>query len=80
VLSTLNACHRDLTGADAESYVSTCTTDLRAYHFFGQGEGSCYGPVAENIHGADERVRIDSIHQVARAYALFLARWCGMAE
>jgi acetylornithine deacetylase len=80
VLSTLNACHCALTGADAESYVSTCTTDLRAYHFFGQGEGTCYGPVAENIHGADERVRIDSIHQVARAYALFLARWCGLAE
>ena len=80
VLSTLNDCHRALTGADAESYVSTCTTDLRAYHFFGRGEGTCYGPVAENIHGADERVRLDSIHQVARAYALFLARWCGLAE
>ncbi len=79
-LATLNGCHSDLTGSDAESYVSTCTTDLRAFHFFGQGQGTCYGPVAENIHGANERVQLDSILQVARAYALFLARWCRLAE
>lgn len=79
-LRTLNGCHRDLTGSDAESYVSTCTTDLRAFHFFGRGEGTCYGPVAENIHGANERVNLESILQVARAYALFLARWCKLAD
>jgi acetylornithine deacetylase len=80
VLATLNACHKDLTGSDAESYVSTCTTDLRAFHSFGRGRGTCYGPVAENIHAANERVNIASILQVARAYALFLARWCGLTE
>jgi acetylornithine deacetylase len=80
VLAALNACHHDLTGLDAETYVSTCTTDLRAFHFFGRGQGTCYGPVAENIHAANERVNIASIHQVARTYALFLARWCGLAE
>ncbi len=79
-LSTLNDCHRDLTGRDAESYISTCTTDLRAFHFFGKGEGTCYGPVAVNIHAANERVEIASIQQVARAYALFLARWCGLTD
>jgi acetylornithine deacetylase len=79
-LATLNGCHRDLTGRAAESYISTCTTDLRAFHFFGKGQATCYGPVAENIHGANERVNIDSILQVARAYALFLARWCQLAE
>jgi acetylornithine deacetylase len=80
VLATLAGCHRDLAGKPAESYISTCTTDLRAFHFFGRAEGTCYGPVAENIHAANERVRIDSIHQVARAYALFLARWCLLTD
>ena len=80
VLATLNDCHRALTGADAKSYVSTCTTDLRAFHFFGRAKGTCYGPVAENIHGANERVEIGSILQVARSYALFLARWCRLAD
>ncbi len=80
VLATLNGCHQTLTGRAAESYISTCTTDLRAFYFFGKGQGTCYGPVAENIHGANERVNIDSVLQVARAYALFLARWCQLAE
>jgi len=80
VLAALNDCHRDLTGRDAASYVSTCTTDLRAFHSFGRGRGTCYGPVAENIHAANERVEIASILQTARAYALFLSRWCGLVE
>lgn len=80
VLAALNACHRELTGSEAECYVATCTTDLRAFHQFGRGRGSCYGPVAERIHAANERVNLASIGQVARSYALFLARWCGLAE
>ena len=80
VLATLNDCHRELSGQDAADYVSTCTTDLRAFHSFGRGRGTCYGPVAENIHAANERVEIASIRQTARAYALFLARWCGLVD
>lgn len=78
--STLDDCHRSLTGTGAESYISTCTTDLRAYHFYGKGQPTCYGPIAENIHGTDERVNLESILHVARTYALFLARWCLLIE
>jgi len=77
---TLNDCHRMLTGVDTEPYISTCTTDLRVFQLFGQGQATCYGPVAENIHGANERVHIPSVMQVAKTYALFLARWCGIVE
>jgi len=80
VLAALNDCHRALTGLDAEECIATCTTDLRAFHFFGRGHGACYGPVAEDIHGANERVNIASIMHTARAYALFMARWCGLVE
>lgn len=76
----LDRCHQSLIGHSAESYVSTCTTDLRAFHHFGTGQPTCYGPVAENIHGVDERVEIDSIIQVAKTYALFLARWCQLTD
>ncbi|WP_419174236.1 ArgE/DapE family deacylase [Desulfosediminicola sp.] len=79
-LSTLDSCHQALHGAPAKSYIATCTTDLRAYVHYGQGEATCYGPVAENIHGADERVNLESIINVARTYALFLSRWCLIAE
>ncbi|OGR11399.1 MAG: hypothetical protein A2097_02980 [Desulfobacula sp. GWF2_41_7] len=76
----LDDCHRSLTKEDAKSYVSTCTTDLRAFHRFGSGQPTCYGPVAENIHGIDERVHLESVINVARAYALFIARWCRLAD
>lgn len=78
--NTLNECHREVFGQDASETISTATTDIRAYHHFTQAQGTCYGPVAENIHAANERVEIESIIQTARIYALFLARWCGLVE
>jgi acetylornithine deacetylase len=79
-LQVLNSSHRALTGRDALSYISTCTTDLRAFHFYGKGQSTCFGPVAENIHGVNERVALESVRHVARTYALFLARWCKLAS
>jgi acetylornithine deacetylase len=79
-LATLTSCHRSLTGADAADYIATCTTDLRAFHHFGRGQATCYGPVAESIHGADEKVHLGSVMQTAKAYSLFMARWCGLVE
>jgi acetylornithine deacetylase len=78
--NTLNSCHKDLTGEDAQTYIATCTTDLRAFHFFGQGQCTCFGPSGGNYHGADEWVDIQSIAHTARTYALFLARWCRLIE
>ncbi len=77
-IELLSGCHRALSGQPAASYISTCTTDLRAFHFFGRGQATCFGPVAEHIHGANERVDIQSVMHVARTYALFAARWCGI--
>jgi acetylornithine deacetylase len=79
-LLTLNNCHKTLTGKDAEGYVCTGTSDLRFFYFYGKGGGSCYGPIAENIHGSNERVNIESVIHVAKTYALFLARWCGLVD
>ncbi len=79
-LRTLNDSHRALTGNNAEEYIATCTTDLRAFIHYGRGQATCFGPIADNIHAANERVNIDSIIHVARTYALFLARWCGLEE
>lgn len=78
--TVLNDCHKDLTGQDAGEYIATCTTDVRAFHSFGKGQATCFGPVAKNIHAANECVNIESIIHVARIYALMLARWCGLAE
>ncbi len=79
-LSLLSACHMDISGKSADKYISTCTTDLRAFISFGKGQATCFGPVAENIHAENERVLIESVIHTARVYALFLARWCGLCE
>ncbi|WP_163576708.1 ArgE/DapE family deacylase [Halomonas faecis] len=76
----LSACHEALLGAPPAHYLSTCTTDLRAFHVSGGINGTCYGPVAERIHGVDECVSIDSIRHVLTTYALFLHRWSRLAD
>jgi len=78
--NTLNDCHREMFGQDAEDSISTATTDVRAYHHYTSAQATCYGPVAENIHAANERVKIESVIHTAKIYALFLARWCGLVE
>ena len=72
--------HREMFGRDAEDTISTATTDVRAYHHYAGTQATCYGPVAENIHAANERVHIESVIQTAKVYALFLVRWCGLVE
>lgn len=74
----LNDCHREIFARDAEYAISTATTDVRAYHHFTNAQATCYGPEAENIHAANERVKIESVITTAKVYALFLARWCGL--
>ena len=71
----LSACHEALLGEPPAHYLATCTTDLRAFHVMGGINGTCYGPVAQRIHGVDECVEIDSIRHVLTTYALFLHRW-----
>jgi len=77
-IELLSHCHYRLTNKQPEEYLSTCTTDLRAFHFYDRTAGTCYGPVAENIHGIDERVDIESIRHTLKTYALFISRWCDL--
>ncbi len=77
---TLSHCHESLSGQPSKPFVSTCTTDLRAFVSMGHSQATCFGPIAENIHAENERVQIDSILHTTKVYTLFLARWCGVSE
>ncbi len=79
-IQLLSNCHHHLTGQQPEHYISTCTTDLRAFHFYNKTAGTCYGPIAENIHGINERVNIESIRHTLKAYALFISQWCTIGK
>ncbi len=76
----LDRCHQDLGGGPTREFHSSATTDLRAFVHYGRGQATCFGPVAENIHAANERVNLKSVAHTARTYALFLARWCRLVE
>jgi len=80
VMTTLSDCHTDVSGQQPGRVCITGSTDVRAFHFFGRAQATCYGPDAESYHAADERVNVDSIITTAKVYALFLARWCGIVE
>lgn len=79
-IELLSQCHKSITKAEPEQYLSTCTTDLRAFHFYSRTAGTCYGPVAKNIHGVDECVDIESIRHTLKTYALFISRWCQLEK
>jgi acetylornithine deacetylase len=79
-IALLSRCHQDLLGELPRTYLSTCTTDLRAFHVSGGINGTCYGPVAKRIHGVDECVEVDSIRHVLTTYALFIHRWAQLAD
>lgn len=68
---TLTRAHTTVHGLPPQRQVLAATTDARSV----AGPCICYGPVAGDIHGADEWVDIDSIEQLASAIALTIAGW-----
>lgn len=71
----LRTCHTEVQGANdpPQTKLSTATTDAR----YVEGPCACYGPIADNIHGTDEWVDIDSMRDTAIIIGLLAARWCG---
>ena len=69
--------HFRLTGEAVPHYAATGLTDARHYALTGT-PATCYGPDGDNIHGIDESVGLDTVHQVTRVLALTIADWCGV--
>jgi len=78
VAVALSDAYGRLLGSRAPLIATTATTDAR--HFVRQGiPAVCFGPLAEEIHGIDERVSISSMVQSAQVLAAFVQDWCGLA-
>jgi acetylornithine deacetylase len=80
LLAALAAAHSHVMNKDAEWFASSATTDARSFNLYGAIPATCYGPEAQNIHGIDESVSIESTLRVAQVLALFMARWCGVEK
>ena len=65
-------------GAELKEVISTATTDPRIFDIYGKIPALVYGPLAEDIHGFNERVELDSVRRVTQTIALFFAEWCGI--
>ncbi len=59
--------------AELKEVPSTATTDTRIFDIYGKIPALVYGPPAEDIHGFDERVELDSVRRVSQTVALFIA-------
>jgi acetylornithine deacetylase len=68
------------TGRRPPLFASTATTDARSFQLYGDTPAVCFGPVAENEHGVDERVHLPSVTETAQAIALFIGDWCGLTR
>lgn len=67
-------------GDDLNAYVMACYLDAAVFSVHGNIPSLVYGPIAENIHGIDERVSLASLQRVTKTLALFAADWCGVRD
>ncbi len=59
-------------------YASAGLTDARHYVLYQDTPATCYGPDSDSIHGIDESVGLQSLHDVTTVLALTIAGWCGV--
>lgn len=79
--ASLRAAHAAIhAGNELPSYVMACYLDAAVFSVHGNIPSLVYGPIAENIHGIDERVSLASLRRVTKTLALFAADWCGVQE
>ncbi|MCM2561155.1 ArgE/DapE family deacylase [Lutimaribacter sp. EGI FJ00015] len=77
-IGALETAHGLVTGTALETKSSTGTTDARFFGLYADTPALVYGPKAENIHGFNERVDLESMRRVTQTTALFIADWCGV--
>ena len=80
IARAVSAAHRRITGETVRHYTAPGLTDARFYTLYQGTEATCYGPDADNIHGIDESVGLDAMHDVTRVIALTVAEWCGVEK
>ncbi|MFD2704547.1 ArgE/DapE family deacylase [Salibacterium lacus] len=77
---TLDDVHEKVTNTPAGRQALPVTTDARFFNLYYDIPAVCYGPDGGNIHGVDEWVDLDTMKEVTKVYAAFLADWCGVVK
>jgi acetylornithine deacetylase len=77
-VALLDQANRKVFGMPMAERYGTGVNDTRFYGLYYDIPGLCWGPLAENVHGYNERVNLDSLRKCTQAMALFIAQWCGL--
>ena len=77
IVQAASSAWQAVAGEPALTGPTTATTDVRAFATAGI-PAACIGPLAERIHGVDERVYVPSVVQTAQVLALLVRDWCGL--
>ncbi len=77
IVRAVAAAHQAVAGGAPALVPTTATTDARVFVESGV-PAVCYGPLAERIHGVDERVHLPSVTSTAQAFAVLIRDWCGV--
>jgi acetylornithine deacetylase len=78
LVTALGAASERAIGRRPPLLASTATTDARSFALYAGSPAVCFGPLAEGIHGVDERVSMPSVLETAKTLALFVNDWCGL--
>lgn len=76
--AAMGRAHQAVFGEPVTSTLSSAVTDARFFGLYQDTPAIVYGATCGMPHGIDEYVDLDSLRQVTRAYALFIADWCGL--
>ncbi|CAL77173.1 putative peptidase M20 family protein; putative Acetylornithine deacetylase [Bradyrhizobium sp. ORS 278] len=67
-------------GGAVQDLVFTALTDTRFYGLNYNIPSLCFGATGAAMHGFNEYVELDSLRQVTKTMALFIAEWCGVEK
>jgi acetylornithine deacetylase len=70
--------YAELNGVELRHYPATGLTDGRHFALHQGVPVACFGPDAQEIHGIDESVGMESVHGITRTIAITMAEWCGL--
>lgn len=78
IATTVRRSYAEATGAELPGVSILGLTDARHFKLYQDTPAFVFGPDAQEVHGIDESVAIESIHNVTRTIALAMAEWCGV--
>jgi acetylornithine deacetylase len=79
LVKALTAAHESVFRGPLHQIAASGSSDARVLGAHGI-PSVLYGPTARNIHGYDEAVELESVRQITRSLAVFIADWCGAEE